>query len=292
MSQPCRQIISVDGGGTKGYFSFYMLREIRHVIPDIQIDLLVGVSVGAIICALLATELIDQLDDSTIEQYVMLILSDKNNNTSNTLYSTPIYGNKKSQILHQLFRDRLFGDVCKPLAIIVDQLDDDPVVMRSWDPVYSCIPLYQILDASSAVPGLFPQRLINARMYMDGGLAANQPTGIAYPLLRQLYHDIPDEQIWLLSLGTTMIQHKVVQSSSDGFTQVFAQGIISKLFRSGGAVADIVVEQLMQTRYLRLAPNIITTLMDENIRDICRQCATLLWIQKGPWIITHLYHLA
>src|SRR5436190_19082619 len=77
--RPCR-ILSLDGGGAKGFYTLGALREIEGMIKcplHEKFDLIFGTSTGAIIAALLALGRTIQEISSIYEQHVPTVMERK-----------------------------------------------------------------------------------------------------------------------------------------------------------------------------------------------------------------------
>lgn len=166
------------GGGAKGSYQIGVYQALRdnNLIDDIK--MISGTSIGALNLLLLATKDVDKAAD------IWLSLNKKKVLTVRNIKESLFSGN--FSILSRKGMLDIFGDgvdfdkVSKspiPLYVGVTNLDDD------------CGEIYQLnnkskeeiidyVSASSAIPTVFPNVIINGKHYMDGYLYLNVPIDI------------------------------------------------------------------------------------------------------------------
>jgi uncharacterized protein len=109
--KPCR-IVSLDGGGAKGFYTLGVLREIKGMVKCAlhkKFDLIFGTSTGAIIAALLALgKSVEEISD-LYEKNVPNVMQKKNRK-------------EKSAALNKLgddvFKDAMFTDMKTGVGIV------------------------------------------------------------------------------------------------------------------------------------------------------------------------------
>lgn len=181
----CR-ILSLDGGGAKGFYSLGVLREVEAMLGEPihkRFDLIFGTSTGSIIAALLALgRSVDEIHEN-YRTYVPSIMAAK----------TP---HRKSEALRrvgqEVFRDRGFDEALTGLGIVSTKWQHEtPMIFKSrqtqahgrratFVPGFGC----SISDAVEASCSAFPffQRKVvttsfgDAVELFDGGYCANNPT--------------------------------------------------------------------------------------------------------------------
>ena len=176
-------ILSIDGGGTRGLTAFTLLECIRDGmnIPLTSIfDACIGISIGAIIGALVAT---GKLDDETLfnkdslKAIITQVFTDKQ--YEGPLMATQYMGKGKRKALEQLFGNSTLGSTIIPLSIIIATIDGQPISLSSLNEKHKSILLYEALDASSAAPVFFPPIQmhipdVQSKLFIDyGAIVAN-----------------------------------------------------------------------------------------------------------------------
>lgn len=184
-SAPFR-ILSLDGGGAKGFYTIGVISEIESMIgsPICEaFDLIFGTSTGAIIAALLARGEKVETVRSLYEQHVPTIMKSSNTRT-------------RTLALHELaqsvFRDE-HCDVFKTRICIVatNWKDEKPIIFKpsvdqahgskgSFEPFFGVSVADAIIGSCSAYP-FFERHVIKKSNgdiveVADGGFCANNPT--------------------------------------------------------------------------------------------------------------------
>ena len=246
-----KNIISIDGGGTGGVFMFHMLNKIVKEYVSYKPDLIVGVSAGAIIGAMLATNRMDTLSTNKIEEYITRTFGGEENRKG-PWFRPKFKGDVKTNLLFEVFGNMKLGDVDIELAIITDIVDDVPVILTSWE--HGDIPLYIALDSTSAIPVLFPPVTIDKKQYVDGGTVTTSPICIS-ALLGSKYFDVPISEIRMCSLGLLqkpMHQNKF-KNEEMGIIQWMALGIPIKLLTQRSFLENMLLSQILGSdKYIRI----------------------------------------
>jgi patatin-like phospholipase/acyl hydrolase len=285
-------ILSVDGGGSHGFFSYRIVQRLS-TIKRTQVDLIVGVSAGAIVGALYAANKIDSFDLQSLQLHARLIFGTK---TTKGPWFGPTYcGRPKTKALQDLFGDMLFGDLSIDTAILVDCLDGVPEIFKSWEPTHKNIPIVQILDATSAVPVLFPPVTIHGKQYMDGATVTNSPIGIAHLLGMSRF---PNERLSLMSLGTKRpspvvgTSNRRFQNNDMGIVQLVTLGIPSKLLRQGGRLTNELSISILGSRFLRIEGTIDRDLDEvHGVVELCACQGDKIWDTSENEINIFMQHL-
>lgn len=170
---------------------------------NLNVKLLVGVTFGSVLCALFASALLlDEKTENTFCEFYDLVESAKYSVTN--VINKPVFNNHhKSRLLFTLFRDKKFGDVQTPMVIIVATDRGKPLFFKSWSEEHKHLLLYNLLDASTAYPAVFPMVNIEGIEAIDGGLISTQPIGLAYLFASILYNETVT-QLFFISIGKTI----------------------------------------------------------------------------------------
>jgi patatin-like phospholipase/acyl hydrolase len=282
---PARTVLAIDGGGTCGFFSYQILRKLSQLIK-FKADLIVGVSAGAILGAALSSGVLSQLDDVNVQLYTLQLFGDA---SANGPWFGPKYnGVTKSSVLRTIFGDMKFGDLPIPMAIVVDRIGNSPVICRSWDPVYSEVSLVQILDATSAVPVLFPPVTINGEQYIDGGTATSSPICVGHLMGLEFF---PNDRICLMSLGTEarkVPDGQRFDNSKMGIIQLISLGLPMKVLTQGSSLVNDLSMNILGPHYIRIEGNISAHIDDTSIYAKCTDTAESIWNQMEPAIFKFL----
>ena len=269
-----KTVLTIDGGGTCGFFSHQILRRLS-LINCFKVDFIVGVSVGAILGAALSTGVLVHLDDQTIQLYTRQLFGDES--TKGPWFGPKYKGVTKSAVLHMVFGDMKFGELPIPMAVVVDRVDNNPVLCRSWDPAYRDVSLVQILDATSAVPVLFPPVTINGEQYKDGGTVTSSPICVGHLVSLELF---PDTSISLISLGTeprkTMTGNRF-DNGDMGIVQLISLGLPMKVLTQGSSLLNELSKNILCPRFIRIEGAISARIDDVSIFAKCKEVSDSVW---------------
>lgn len=245
-----KHVLSIDGGGTGGVFMFHMLYKLINEYKQYKPDLIVGVSAGAIIGAMLATGRMNSMSSEKMMEYITRTFNSEEHRKGP--WFRPKYkGDIKTDILYEVFGDMLLGDVPINIAIITDIVDGSPLILTSWD--HPEIPLYKALDGSSAIPVLFPPVTINDQQHVDGGAVTSSPVCIA-ALLGSSIFNLPIDNIRLCSIGLSRHNTNKNKFKNDemGIVQWMSLGIPLKLLSQRSYLENTIISQILRDNYLRI----------------------------------------
>jgi patatin-like phospholipase/acyl hydrolase len=181
----CR-ILSLDGGGAKGFYTLGVLKEIEAMLGcplHKRFDLIFGTSTGAIIAALLALGYeVDQIHD-LYRQHVPAVVR-------------KVTSKGKTQALAQLadsvFQDRRFDEMKTGVGIVATKwITEKPMIFKSnvaqahgrtatFKPGFGCRVSDAVQASASAYP-FFERKRVTTEQgdkieLVDGGYCANNPT--------------------------------------------------------------------------------------------------------------------
>ena len=268
----------IDGGGVKGIYSLRVLR--RLVNAGFRPDLIVSVSVGALVGALVATGQLKQISDGTVTQMVRDAF-DVDSSSSGLPWLSPKYhGRTKRRALESMFGNMQFNEVTIPMSILLDRIDGPPVVCNSWDNSrLSRCRLVDLLDATSAVPAMFPPVSLCGRLYIDGGTISGSPVCISY-LIASKYFKTQDT-IRILSIGTRdkpCVRPAVPFHETEmGIVQLLALGVPLKVVTQRTHVSNQLTRDILGTRFLRVEAELEVQLDDLDGITTCIQAADTVW---------------
>ena len=207
--KPCR-ILSLDGGGAKGFYTLGVLREIEGMVKcplHEKFDLIFGTSTGAIIAALLALgKSVGEISD-LYEKYVPGVMQKKGSA-------------KKSSALNALadaiFQDATFGDMKTGVGIVATRwVIERPMIFKTsieqahgrkgtFSPGFG-VKVSDAIQASCSAYPFFERKMVKTDRgdiieLIDGGYCANNPTlyAIADAIMAL---KIPPEYIRAVSVG-------------------------------------------------------------------------------------------
>jgi NTE family protein len=158
--------VALSGGGAKGIAHLGVLKALEEM--KLKIDMISGVSVGAIIGALYAdghsTEDISKFFKKTsLFQMVSLNLP-KNGGLANT--------DRFKNQLGNMLKAKTFEELTIPLIINATELNEGKNVF------FSTGELLTPIIASASVPIFFNPANINGKLYVDGGMFCNLPASV------------------------------------------------------------------------------------------------------------------
>lgn len=197
------KILCLDGGGSRGYFTAEMIKNIESKY-DIKVneyfDLIVGTSTGALIAGGIGL-------DIDINEIIDIYLKE-NNKIFKTSYFKGIFSSKYDinllkDLIIKKYNNKNFEDVkCKLLITTTNINDNLPITIESWNN-YDNISLVDAVVASAAAPIYFKPYKINENYYCDGCIWANNPSLVAlsYALDKNIFKQ-KIKNIKILSIGT------------------------------------------------------------------------------------------
>ena len=205
------KILSLDGGGVRGYLSILILEKLEKALNRIlneekviaeRFDLIAGTSTGGIIATALAIHKSAKEIREIYEQMMKVVFVPTAKGLKKPKYNQKVL----KKILKEIFDNKTLNDVKTHLCITsVDIATSKPKFFKSpYLEIYHQRADEKLVDialATSAAPIFFP--LANTKHFhflADGGLIANNPSMIAvlegYKITKNF------DKIKLLSIGT------------------------------------------------------------------------------------------
>ena len=151
--------------------------------------------------------------------------------------------------LQRMYGERKMGELMVPTAFITYSANEGCILpITSWGNMDSYI--WEGARASSAAPLYFPPYRLDGRYLIDGGVAANNPSLIAYSLSRKLYPEAEKHSI--LSLSTEEpVFHYEPDLSFGGLTGWASP--LTRIFQDAELrTADFTAENIKDVEYTRI----------------------------------------
>lgn len=158
--------VALSGGGAKGISHLGVLKAIEDL--GLKIDLISGVSAGAIIGALYADgnspeEVCDHLAKGSLYQMVSLASPSKGGLAQMSHYR---------KFISKQLKAKQFNELKTPLIVNATDLNNGRNVYFDHGPLIDCI------IASASVPIFFTPTRIDGKTFVDGGIFCNLPASI------------------------------------------------------------------------------------------------------------------
>ncbi len=275
------RILSIDGGGIRGVMAAYWLKELEAKLGKSlyeSFDLFAGTSTGAIIAAALASGTMSA--DQLLELYrtrgreifaprpIHRIVPPMMRGLMGPTYN----GKGLEKVLGEEFGDTKLSDVSdqkkRLLIVAFDVHGRKPKVFDSDNSADADHTLAELCKASAAAPTYFPAHLLTHKAselpgskgtwslplpFLDGGLAANNPSAVALGRARQASED---GQILLVSIGTGRVQEpinarKIRRQVLRRGKVAWAKSVIEYLFDGSSEANHEVVANSLLDNYFR-----------------------------------------
>lgn len=279
-----RRILSLDGGGIRGYLSALWLAAVddallaagKSPLPE-AFDLVAGSSTGAIVaCAIGIGMPPDHLarlyrrHGDTIFPGMAQRLWSRTSRLFTAGPSAPRYdGRGLERVLAEEFGDRTFGSLARPtLVTAYDTLGRHAVIFKSFKPEHAPLRIRDVLRASCAAPTYFPAHPLRVEgrdcVLVDGGVVANNPTAcaIAEALRKDAAVDRTAELV-VLSVGSGERNRPIaLRDAREWGALEWAVPIIDVLFDGSTDAVDYIAAQLVGDGYVRLQAELSVGLDD------------------------------
>ena len=316
------KILSLDGGGIRGVISERIIQEIEQQIQKLKgqslneyFDLISGTSTGALTTAALAVGMntnqimnIYKHETQEIFPYRSRLCPERLPLIAKCGISAPKFSNEGliNVIKRYLIKNNIpikMKDVVKPYILMVayNMSTEEPTFFVNKDCQdslwYSDIPLWEICVCSASAPTYFPPYELKDKgesyAYVDGGVAANNPTLAAVSHAIKLGYKL--EEISVISIGTGK------NTKTYKFTEIVDWGLadwaiplFSVILNAQGKTDNLLSEQILgfynTSIYLRLQFNLnkISNSFDdarpENIRKLIEAAESFLDYDKVNYI--------
>jgi patatin-like phospholipase/acyl hydrolase len=266
MKKNTKIILSLDGGGMKGYITCVILAELekksQKKCSDI-FDLIAGTSIGGIVAALLSCGV-------SATDALTFFTEDGPNIFKKTFFNTigGVFGPKySSSVIEKVLTDKFNGLFPKTYLLMTsyDLVTQTPHFFKFDTEKYPC-QLWQASRATSSAQIFFPGFKVNIAgtdyVFWDGGNVANNPAICAYAECYNLWKSDPI----ILSIGTGIFKTKLNADSmvNSGFISN-AITTVSSLFSAGSEEVDYQLEQFIGNNYIRIQPQLDSDLAMDGV---------------------------
>lgn len=246
----------LDGGGMRGFYQLEVLRIVQKATVDqkLNLNLIVGVSAGAIVGAMLALNLLDDEKFNSLH-FQQLAREIFNQKRTPALLTKPKYdGKAKRKALFDYFGERQFKDVNIPLCVVCSTMDGGVANYCSWKPEHASLLLADVLNATSAAPLYFPPVQLQGVWLTDGGIRANKPLLQALLFSWELFGK--NAIVRMLSIGTyfssTYRFNGAKRALHMGLVGWLQQGIVQVLMGTQDTTNEEFCRELLGHNFLRL----------------------------------------
>ncbi|PCI61516.1 MAG: Patatin [Kordiimonadales bacterium] len=163
--------LALGGGAGLGWAHIGVMRALEQ--EDIEVDVVAGTSIGAIVGACVAGDMLDELEDLARDVTMREVLSlSQFGFTKGSLMGA----DKIERKLREYFGTLGIEDLRKPFAAVAaDLYSGEAIVLDEGDVVTA-------LRASSAIPGVLPPVRTNHLYLVDGGIVDPVPVQVARDL--------------------------------------------------------------------------------------------------------------
>jgi len=209
-----KRVLSIDGGGIRGIIPATILAEIENRTGkplSKSFDLISGTSTGGIIAAGLSIPNEKHNPKFSADDLVSFYQNDSKNIFKKGFKYKKIfrsqYSNRDLQkaLASNMGRTR-FGNLLTNVMIPTYDLSDQcAYFFKSWKPATLSVPTYKIVSAGASAPTYFdPTPIIlssgiEKKYFIDGSVAANNPSMCAYVEAKRLWKD---EEVFVFSIGS------------------------------------------------------------------------------------------
>lgn len=210
-------ILSLSGGGYRGLFTAYILREIERRWEKNLIDcfdLIAGTSIGGVIACALASGVSTKKIVEIMEKRGPSVFP------AHRRFIPPLFSSKynpiglKSQIMEMLgdCHDKCISEINKSMLVVsVSSSTSRPVIFTTKDlctPPHEDVKILDVAMATSAAPTYFPEYRIKNENLIDGGVVANSPDLISLLTVHEKI-GVEFDDINMISIGTASSQGEV-----------------------------------------------------------------------------------
>ncbi len=263
-------ILSFDGGGVRGAYSIRLLERLEAHQPDLlqRVAMFAGTSTGGIIAGGLAMGMSVPEIRELYQKQAKTIFSRS--------FGRRIWGVRRFmakydnagllRVLQDAFGHTRLGDLPKRVLISSFDLRKQTRGAASYAPKFfhnfainggadATEKLVDVCMRTSAAPTYFP----SYQGYVDGALAANNPSMCALAKARKSVADLMLDDVQLLSFGTGEVPTSIAGDRHDWGVVKWGFKILPMLMDGPVGVADYQCRQILKDNYCRLAPSLAKT---------------------------------
>jgi len=244
----CR-VLCLDGGGIRGVFQAQLLDRLRAYIG--RIDLIVGVSVGALNGIVFSEGKLRNLDVLSLPNAKKIFDKSVTDKIFGEFQFQPVYtGSGRAEVIESNIFAKFMGDLPIPMAIVTyDLTANQTKVFKSWDDHKAL--LYDVAMATSAAPIYFPPYKMGNHIFLDGGIAINNPSLLGMALGKELF---PNLSVKVLSIGAESYPEMARGTNVEKFGSIqwIAAGLYSRMISEDSIMQSSIAEKLLGDQYLRV----------------------------------------
>ena len=270
-------ILSLDGGGTRGIYAAQILAKVEQVLgTEVKdcFDLIAGASTGSIIAGAAAVGIpmkdivsLFEIDSPRIFRKLPFL-------TKASMFVCSRYSNNHlANVLESYLQDTTLADVSTPLMIPSADISSDGVhifksrFLNELGESYTRdgeVLLKDAILASCAAPTYFDPQPVGPYLLVDGGLWANNPSIIALTEAMSKFNKQP-EQIKVLSIGTGHTKKMYTKRRHWGLLTGWGRDkLISYTLGIQAQASRNIAKLILKDGYLRLDPEIDTWELDDS----------------------------
>ena len=279
------RILSLNGGGCRGYMSAVILSKIEEEtgknISDL-FDIVAGVSTGSIIAACIGKGLSASMVAKLYKE-----LSQKIFKSKSWLPWTAWYSADKLEEVVKDILEYQFNTSKTKIMISAAEIDGPDVLKpkfwKSWQETDS-IKANDIVVASCSAPIYFAPKVMGKKVFIDGGFVANNPSMCG--IVEAMKLGVDKENICNLNIncGEQKGFDKAQKLSSIYKWIPNISGLITLAVNTGERSVAYQSQQLIGTRHIEVGPSIDLPL-DTLEFDIMDREAHRIWIQNKDAIL-------
>ena len=150
----------LSGGGALGFAHIGLVKYLKEI--NVSPDFIHGVSMGAVVAAITAFN----IDDSVYKDIQSILKWMRPSFTGKEIVS----GRKIENLLSDHFKDVRIGDTKTKLFIYATDFETGERFLFPEDTL-----VRDAVYCSMAIPAIFPKKIINGRVYVDGYISGNTP---------------------------------------------------------------------------------------------------------------------
>jgi len=298
---PQKNIIVCDAAGVRGLFALeiYAFIAKHHSKPLTElVSLCAGASSGAMVSTLVSLGFLDETSESytDVKKFYHLLPHFFEERTNQFLKKPGYTGTGKRRVLEMMLKDKRMRDVKIPLLILSSTVSGESIEWKSWDPRHKDLLLVDLVDASSAIPTMFPPVYVpgTGEIGVDGGVRGC--SGI-FPALLSVLELFPGQmqcQIRMLSIGVMYTDEKritVKDIPNMGLLRCIALKIVQAILGTYDRTPQRVMSALLGDRFLRVAcesKNVRIDDTSERVQNGLKEAAASVWAKQGDHILKFL----
>lgn len=305
-----KRLLAFDGGGIRGVISVVFLQKLEEATGiklGEKADLLAGTSTGSIIAGALAVGMTPtQILQFYLQKSGAIFTSDRGVFDSLLQIDAKFASQNLEAALMQAFPNPSLTLEQLEKKIVIPTVDLDDQVLHRWRTEVltnlkagnSQVTLIDAMMRSAAAPTYFP----SFQGSVDGGMAANDPSALAYAS----YRSVMEEPACLLSFGTGYTEHNISKGEHwgalswivdlDPHSKASKTPLLTMLFDVQDQMGGQISHLFLGDKYHRLNLKLETAVALDDVSKIPDLCVeTERFIKENPkeweatcqWVASH-----